>query len=205
MWLACVLLPAILLPCISLHAHAVEPGQIAVPSIAVPNMDMPAPVPQPNMDMPSTNPTPVARPCKDTCSSLDRIGSLGFNQTQRASEQGQQKAGPMDIAGKWSIRFDGESGRSMDLNLWPSMGTAGVMGFGTLTEDGVGNSVTASGSVTEEKVKLTTRLTTPGTSGREYYECDLNLFKTEGHLSGTYILKSSCRTLSVGNATAVKQ
>jgi hypothetical protein len=194
MWLACVLLPAILLPCISLHAHAVEPGQIAVPSIEVPNMDMP-----------SANPTPVARPSKDTCSSLGRIGSLGFNQTQRASKQGQQKAGPMDIAGKWSIRFDGESGRSMDLNLWPSMGTVGVMGFGTLTEDGVGNSVTASGSVTEEKVKLTTRLTTPGTSGREYYECDLNLFKTEGHLSGTYILKSSGRTLSVGNATAVKQ
>ncbi len=194
MRLADILLSAILLSCISLHAHAVEPGQIAVPSIAVPNMDMP-----------SVNPVPVARPSKDISPSLGWIGSSGFNQTQRASEQGQQEAGAMDISGKWSIRFDGESGRSMDLSLWPSMGTAGVMGFGTLTKDGVGNSVTASRSVTAENITLTTKLTTPETSGQRYDECDLNLFKTEGHLSGTYIMKSGGRTLSSGNATAVKQ
>jgi hypothetical protein len=57
------------------------------------------------------------------------------------------------------------------------------MGFGTLTKDGVRNSVTASGSVTTENVTLTTKLTTPETSGQRYDECDLNLFKTEDHLS----------------------
>jgi hypothetical protein len=129
MRLASLLLFAILLSGLSC---AMEPGEIAAPSIKAPNMDMPKPIiTSPNMDTPE----PKNNPNQIT------------NQNQVT------KAIPNDLSGKWSIRFDDRPDRSLDLTLWSS-GRTKIMGYGTLTKGGSGNSVTASGSFAEEELVL---------------------------------------------------
>jgi hypothetical protein len=199
---------AILLSCVSVHAYGGMPGDIAVPSMSVPNMDMPKPlVTRPNMDVPEPTPKPLVEPSSDLNPALNQTGNTSSNQTQTA--QAQQKAepmdvSPMDVSGKWSVKFDDGTGRSLDLTLWSSAGAARIMGFGTLTEDGTENSVTASGSVTEQKLRLTAKLATPEDADLEYDECNLDLFMINDTLSGTYILRSGGQFLGEGNATAVK-
>jgi hypothetical protein len=93
-----MLLSAILLSCLPVHAYGGMPGDIAVPSMKVPNMDMPEPKPKPLIE-PNNNLNPV----------LSQTSNISSNQTQAA--QIQQKAepmdvSPMDVSGKWSVKFD---------------------------------------------------------------------------------------------------
>jgi hypothetical protein len=204
MRLASVLLSAILLSCISVHAYGGEPGDIAVPSMSVPNMDMPKPlVSKPNMDMPETETQPLVEPSSDLNQALNQTGNISSNQTQVT--QIQHKANPIGVSGKWLIKFDGGTDRSLDLTLWSSAGATRIMGFGALTEKGIENSVTASGSATEQKLKLTAKLATPEHANLKYDECNLDLFMANDTLSGTYVLRSGGQFLGEGNATAVKQ
>ncbi|HSD57250.1 MAG TPA: hypothetical protein VLB04_03630 [Methanotrichaceae archaeon] len=173
------------------------PGDIAVPSMKVPNMDMPEPKPKPLIE-PNNNLNPV----------LSQTSNISSNQTQAA--QIQQKAepmdvSPMDVSGKWSVKFDDGTGRSLGLTLWSSTGANRIMGYGTLTEGGRENSVTAAGSVTEQELRLTAKLAAPENANLEYDECDLDLFTVNDTLSGTYVLRSGGQFLGEGNATAVKQ
>jgi len=194
---ASMLLSAILLSCLPVHAYGGMPGDIAVPSMKVPNMDMPEPKPKPLIE-PNNNLNPV----------LSQTSNISSNQTQAA--QIQQKAepmdvSPMDVSGKWSVKFDDGTGRSLDLTLWSSTGANRIMGFGTLVEGGRENSVTAAGSVTEQELRLTAKLATPEDANLEYDECNLDLFTVNDTLSGTYVLRSGGQFLGEGNATAVKQ
>jgi hypothetical protein len=202
MRLAGVLLSAILLlPCVSAQAYDVESGAIAVPSMNVPDMSMPAPLtPGPNMDMPETKPTPLVKPNTQST----KTDNTSSSQTQAAQEAQKQKAQPMDVSGKWSIKFDDGGDRSLDLDIWSSAGAARIMGFGTLTDEGTQNSVTAAGSLTAQEISLTTKLATPEYSSLKYDECDLDLFMANDTLSGTYILRSAGQLIGRGNATAVK-
>ncbi len=206
---ASVLLTAILLSCASVHAYGGMPGDIAVPSMSVPNMDMPKPlISRPNMDMPETKPKPLVEPSSDLNPAFNQTSNVTSNQTQTA--QIQQKAelmdaSPMDVSGKWLVKFDDGTGRSLDLTLWSSAGANRVMGFGTLIEKGIENSVTARGSVAEQEIKLTAKLATPEHANLIYDECDLNLFTVNDTLSGTYVLRSGGQFLGEGNATAIKQ
>ncbi len=203
MRLASVLLSAILLSCLPVHAYG-EPGDIAVPSMSVPNMDMPKPlISRPNMDVPEPTSKPLVEPNSNLNPVLNQTGNTSSNQTQ--GTQTQQKAEPMDVSGKWSVKFDDGTGRSLDLTLWSSTGANRIMGFGTLTEGGTENSVTASGSVTEQELRLTAKLATPEYANLKYDECDLDLFTANDTLSGTYVLRSDGQFLGEGNATAVKQ
>jgi hypothetical protein len=198
------LLSAILLSCVSVHAYGGEPGDIAVPSMSVPNMDMPKPlVSRPNMDMPEPKPKPLVEANNDLNPVLGQAGNISSNQTQ--GTQIQQEAVPMDVSGKWSIKFDNGTDRSLDLTLWSSAENTRIMGFGTLIEEGKENSVTAAGSVTAQGLKLTAKLATPEYSNLNYDECNLDLFTVNDSLSGTYVLRSGGQFLSEGNATAVKQ
>ncbi len=198
-----VLLSAILLSCASAQAYYGEPGDIAVPSVGVPNMDMPKPLStRPNMDMPDPTPKPLAKP-NDNIPALNQTGSTSSNQTQET--QIEQKAKPLDVSGKWSIKFDDGAGRALGLTLWSSTGAARIMGFGTLTEKGMANPVTASGSVTEQELRLTAKLATPEYSNLNYDECYLDLSTINDTLSGTYILRSGGQFIGEGNATAAKQ
>jgi peptidoglycan/xylan/chitin deacetylase (PgdA/CDA1 family) len=101
-----------------------------------------------------------------------------------------------NVSGKWSIKFNGSPHTSMDLNLWVS-GTT-VMGYGTLTETGEKNSVTARGSVNAQKLTLMVM------SNQKDEECDLDLFVVNCTQSGTYVLKSGKLSYK-GKVTAVKQ
>jgi len=199
MRLAGVLLSAILLLCLSVHAQYNIPGEVAEPSIAAPNMDMPNPiVSSPNMDMPETKPTPLVKPISNPNPVSDQRGNVSSNQTQAT----QIRQAAMDVNGKWLIKFDDGTDRSLDLTLWSSAGASGIMGFGTLTDKGSMNSVTASGSVTEQELKLTAKLANPSQANLKYDECDLDLRNVNDTLSGTYILRSAGQFLGKGNATA---
>jgi hypothetical protein len=205
MRLASILLSAILLSCLSIQAHAGdgEDYVIAVPSINAPNMDMPEPIiSAPNMSMPAPKPKPIVVPKNNTNLALNQTGNMSSNQTQVTAIQ--QEVKPMDVSGKWSIKFNDGTDRSLDLNLWSSSGTR-IMGYGTLTKEGEKNSVTASGSVIAQELTLIAKSATPEYANQKYDEYDLDLFMVNNTLSGTYILKSGGQFLGNGNATAVKQ
>jgi len=206
MRLAIVMLSVILLSCLSIQAHAVSPGEagdIAVPSITAPNMDVPAPIiSAPNMDMPRPNPKPLIKPNSNPNQTLNQTGNMSSTQTQVT--QIQQEVKPMNVTGKWAMKFNDSTGKSLDLNLWPSGGSK-IMGYGTLTVEGTKNSVTASGSVTTHELKLIAKSAAPEYANQKYDEYDLDLFMVNNTLSGTYILKSGGQFLDKGNATATKE
>ena len=79
------------------------------------------------------------------------------------------------------------------------------MGYGTVTEDGAKNSVTASGSVTAQELTLIAKSATSEYIKQKYDEYDLKLLMVNNTLSGTYVLKSGGQSLGKGNATAAKQ
>lgn len=202
MRLVCIILSSILLSCLSIQAHALDPGDIAEPSMNVPDMSMPKPsISGPNMDMPKPGPKSLIAP-KDNPIQTNLTGNMSNNQTQ--ASQIKQMVMPMDVSGKWSIKFDRRTDRSLDLNLWSSGGNR-ILGYGTLAEVGAKYSVTASGSITEQELTLTTKSATPEYATQRFDEYDLDLFMTNNTLSGTYVLRSDGQSLGEGNATAIKQ
>ncbi|MCK9564691.1 MAG: hypothetical protein M0Q43_01415 [Methanothrix sp.] len=203
MRLESLLLSAILLSCLSYQTYAIELGAIAEPSIKAPNMNMPKPIiTSPNMDTPEAKQKPQAIPGSNPNQTLNQTGSMGTNQTQVA------KAESNDVSGKWSIKFDDRPDRSLDLTLWSS-GRTQIMGYGTLTKGGAGNSVTASGSFAGEELILTVKSAESEYASQRYDEYDLDLFvinnTANSTLSGTYILISGGEFLGDGNATALKR
>jgi len=196
-----ILVSAILLTCLSIQAYAIDPGTIAVPSMSVPNMDMPQPRITPNMDMPDPRPKPLGKADNNADQILNQTGNASNNQTQ--ATQTPQEVMPMDVSGRWSIKFDEGRGGSLNLNLWSSSGNR-IMGYGTLTEGGAQFSVTASGSVMGQELTLSTKSATPEYTNQKTDEYDLDLFMANNTLSGTYVLRSGGQSLDGGNATAVK-
>ena len=202
MRLVCVLLSSILLSCLSIQAHALDPGDIAEPSMTVPDMSMPVPIiSAPNMNMPKPETKSPIEP-KDNSTQTNLTGNKSNNQT--SASQIKQMVMPMDVSGKWSIRFDGRTDRSLNLNLWSSSENR-ILGYGTLTEVGAKYSVTASGSINGQELTLTTKSSTPEYATKKFDEYDLDLFMANNTLSGTYVLSSDGLSLGEGNATAIKQ
>jgi len=204
MRLGCIILSSILLSCLSIPALALDPGDIAEPSMSVPDMTMPVPTitgpasSGPNMDMPKPETRSLIAPDNNTTKTKP-TGNVSPNQTQAS-----QKPQTMDVSGKWSIKFDKRTDRSLDLNLWASSKN-GILGYGTLTEVGAKYSVTASGSINGQELTLTTKSSTPEYATKKFDEYDLDLFMANSTLSGTYVLSSDGLSLGEGNATAIKQ
>jgi len=86
-----------------------------------------------------------------------------------------------------------------------SAGADRIMGSGTLVEDGTKIPVTASGTLTGQEVTLITKTVVGDYVNQIDREYDLDLLMENDTLSGAYVLKSSGKFLSKGNATAVKQ
>ena len=203
MRLASIPLLAILLSCLSIQAHG-DVGDIAVPSMPVPDMSVPEPhISAPNMNVPPTNPKTLVEPNINPNQELNQTRNISSNQTQ-VTQIKQQGVQPMNVSGKWSIKFNDGTDKSFDLNLWPSGGNR-IMGYGTLTEKGAKNSVTASGSFTAQELTLTAKSATPEYANQKYDVYDLDLFMINNTISGTYVLNSGGQFLGKGNATAVKQ
>ena len=189
MRLAGIMLSAILLSCLSIQAHAVDAGIIAVPSMSVPNMDMPDP-----------NPKPLVKLNDNPDQALSQPGNMSSNQTQ--VNQIKKEIKPMDVSGKWLIKFNDRTDASLTLTLWSSSGTK-IMGYGTLIEEGAENPVTVSGSETAQGLKLTAKLAAPEYANQKFDEYYLDLFMLNNTLSGTYVLSGGLSS-GKGNATAVK-
>jgi hypothetical protein len=150
------------------------------------------------MDMPKPETKSLIEPNNNTIQTKP-TGNMSPNQTQAS-----QKPQTMDVSGKWSIKFDKRTDRSLDLNLWSSGGKR-IMGYGTLTEVGTKYSVTASGSINGQELTLTTKSSTPEYATKKFDEYDLDLFMANNTLSGTYVLSSDGLSSGEGNATAIKQ
>lgn len=185
-----ILVSAILLTCLSIQVQAIEPGAIAVPSMKIPNMDMPDP-----------RPKPLVKPDNSADLILNQSGNMSINQTQ--TTQTPPEESPMDVSGRWSIKFDEGRGRSLDLNLWSSSGNR-IMGYGTLRDGGAQHSVTASGSVIGQELILATKSATLEYDNQKNDEYRIELFMANNTLSGTYVLMSGGQSATKGNATAVK-
>jgi hypothetical protein len=202
MRLASTLLSAVLLSCLFIQAYAVDPGEIAVPSMSRPNMNMPEPlITRPNMEAPVPNPKPPIGPNNNPNQATNKNANATSNQTQVTKTQ--QEVKPMDVSGKWSIRFDDRTDVVLDLTLWSSGGSK-IMGYGTLTEKGAKNSMTASGSFAAPELKLTAKSAAPEFANQKFDEYYLDLFMANNTLSGTYVLESGGQSQGNGNVTAVK-
>jgi hypothetical protein len=198
-----VLVSAILLSCLFIQTHAIDPGDIAAPSMNVPNMDMPKPlITAPNMNVPEPKTKTLEKPINNQNQAVNQTGNSSSNQTPMT--QIQQEVEPTDMSGKWSIKFNDGTDRSLILNLWSS-GKTRMMGYGTLTDQGVIESVTASGSVFAEELVLTVKSGAPEYANSKSDEYNLDLFMANNTMSGTYILEASDQSLSTGNVTAVRQ
>jgi hypothetical protein len=197
-----VLLSAILLSCFSIQARAIDPGDIAAPSISAPNMDMPTPkVSSPTMSVPETKKGPLVQPNDNSSQTLNHTDNVSIDSTQVTPVQ--QEAAPVDVSGKWSIKFDDRRDVSLDLTLWSSGGDK-IMGYGTMMDGGAKNSVTAIGSFTDPDLTLAVKSAASEYVSQRYDECGLYLSLVNKTLSGTYVLKSGEQTSSEGNATAIK-
>ena len=153
----------------------------------------------PNMSMPNPSPKPLAeqKPNNNSSETLNQTGSQG-------SVLAQPEAKPIDFNGKWSVKFEDDTNRSLDL-IMLSAGADKAMGSGTLVEDGIRIPVTASGTITGKDVTLTSKTVVGDYVNKIDREYDLDLVVTNKTLSGAYVLKSGGKFLGKGNATAVKQ
>lgn len=196
-----ILLSAILLSCLSIQARAIDPGDIAVPSISAPNMDMPTPkISSPTMSVPETKTVPLVRPNDNSSPTPNQTANESIDSTKVSL---MQEAVPVDVSGRWSIKFDDRRDVSLDLNLWSSGGDK-IMGYGTMIDSGAKNSVTAIGSFTDPDLTLTVKSAASEHVSQRYDECGLYLSLMNKTLSGTYVLKSGEQTSSEGKATAIK-
>jgi len=196
MRLASTLLSAILLLCLFILAHAIEPGDIAAPSMKVPDMNMPKPlITRPNMNVPEPNAAIVMQ------NAINETANASSNQTLVTDIE--EEVMPKNVSGKWSIRFDDGRDKSLVLNLWSSSQTR-IMGYGTLTEKGAMNSVTASGSISAEQLTLTVKSGASEYANQKYDEYYLDLFMANDTMSGTYVQKSDGQSSDIGNVTAVR-
>jgi len=194
--LASTLLSAILLLCLFILAHAIEPGDIAAPSMKVPDMNMPKPlITRPNMNVPEPNAAIVMQ------NAINETANASSNQTLVTDIE--EEVMPKNVSGKWSIRFDDGRDKSLVLNLWSSSQTR-IMGYGTLTEKGAMNSVTASGSISAEQLTLTVKSGASEYANQKYDEYYLDLFMANDTMSGTYVQKSDGQSSDIGNVTAVR-
>jgi hypothetical protein len=151
----------------------------------------------PNMSMPDPSPKPLVNENNSSNKTLDLTGNISSGQVQ-------PKAKSIDMSGKWTVKFLDSTGKSLDLILL-SAGADRIMGSGTLVEDGTKIPVTASGTLTGQEVTLITKTVVGDYVNQIDREYDLDLLMENDTLSGAYVLKSSGKFLSKGNATAVKQ
>lgn len=151
----------------------------------------------PNMSMPDPSPKPLANPNNNSTQTIDQTEN-------QSSSQPQPEAKSMDLGGKWSVKFNDSTGKSLDLILL-SVGSDRTMGSGTLVENGTRIPVTASGTIADQAVTLTTKTVVGDYVNQIDKEYDLDFSMANNTLSGTYVLKSGGKFLGKGNATAVKQ
>lgn len=151
---------------------------------------------RPDMSMPATNPRP-----------LDPANTTNTNENvQVAAPSNQESPKPEppkpelpDLNGKWSMRFDGVGGRSMDLIFIQTDKT--IMGSGMLNEGSDKLQLIASGSLEKNDLKLDVKTVVGDFVNKidKRYKLDLTLDNKT--LSGSYDEYSGDTFVGKGNVT----
>jgi hypothetical protein len=148
----------------------------------------------PNMSMPDPSPKPLVKPNTTTNNQTNNVSA--------SQVQAQPEIKLIEVSGKWSVKFNDSTNRSLDLILFTNQER--VMGSGTLGEDGTKIPLTASGTVNAKELTLTAKTVIGDYVNQIDRQFDLDLLMVNSTLSGTYLLKSAGKFLGKGNATMAK-
>jgi hypothetical protein len=157
-----------------------------------------------DMSMPATNP----RPQNPTNTSDENVQvAAPSNQEPPKPEPPKPeppkpeppKPEPPDLNGKWSMRFDGVGGRSMDLIFIQTGKT--IMGSGMLNEGSDKLQLTASGSLEKNDLKLNLKTVVGDFVNKIDKRYKLDLILDNRTLSGSYDEYSGDTFVGKGNVT----
>lgn len=148
----------------------------------------------PNMEMPDPTPKPkdgtAIKPPEDN------------NKTSAGAPTIPAKPQPMYVDGKWTVQLDQGNG-FMDLRLVQNLVVSPeeVMVFGTIDSKRI--TVTGSGSVDNETLKMTVKTVVADKINKIDRKYELELFKANKTLSGGYEIFEG-EQITKGNATAIR-
>jgi len=157
---------------------------IALPSSSGPNMSMPEPLPKP---LDAEN---------ETAQNSGNETALNNSSSASAPRQPQ----PLDVEGKWLIKMDNSTDRSLDLILIQN--EKSIMASGNLMTDGAEIPVTAHGSLEDKDLSLKVKTVVMEYGNQIDKRYDLELVVGNSSLSGKYKEYSGEKPAGEGRAYA---
>jgi hypothetical protein len=161
----------------------------------------------PNMSMPDPTPKTLVK-AEDTTieeSNGEEAATATeseFPEAEAPFESESSEPGALDMGGKWTIKFPG-LGSSLELVLIQT--GERVMGSGTLSEDKTKIPVTASGSVSRNRIELDAKTVVGDYVNKIDKSYNIKLAKSgDGSFSGSYEAYEGEKFKGEGNATAIR-
>lgn len=151
----------------------------------------------PNMSMPDPTPKPLVE-AEDTAVE-DETETVDFPEVEAPVEPSEPRT--LDMGGKWTIKFDG-LGSSLELVLIQT--GERIMGSGTLNEGKTKIPVTASGSVSKNRLELDIKTVVGDYVNQIDKSFNVKLAESDGDFSGSYEAYEGEKFVSEGNATAIE-
>ncbi len=151
----------------------------------------------PNMSMPDPTPKPLVE-AEDTAVE-DETETVDFPEVDAPVEPSEPRT--LDMGGKWTIKFDG-LGSSLELVLIQT--GERIMGSGTLNEGKTKIPVTASGSVSKNRLELDIKTVVGDYVNQIDKSFNVKLAESDGDFSGSYEAYEGEKFVSEGNATAIE-
>jgi hypothetical protein len=156
-----------------------------LPSSSGPNMSMPEPLPKPLV---ATNET------------AQKDNKTALANDSNASAQTPPPPQPLDVGGKWLIKLDNSTDRSLDLILIQN--ERSIMASGNLMTDGAEIAVIAHGSLDDRDLSLKVKTVVSEYGNQIDKRYDLSLVVGNGSLSGKYKEYSGENQVREGKAYA---
>ncbi|MDM7913014.1 MAG: hypothetical protein QUS09_07945, partial [Methanotrichaceae archaeon] len=150
----------------------------------------------PNMSMPDPTPKPLVK-AEDTV--VEDAAVEDFPEVEAPVETSEPSV--LDMSGKWTIKFEG-LGSSLELVLIQT--GERIMGSGTLSEGKTKIPVTASGSVSRNRLELDVKTVVGDYVNQIDKSYNVKLAESDGTFTGSYEAYEGEKFISEGNATAVK-
>lgn len=157
----------------------------------------------PNMSMPDPTPKSLVETKDSTVGDTsveDATAELEFPEVESPFEPEPSESNVLDMGGKWTIKFAG-LGSALELVLIQT--GERLMGSGTLNEGKTKIPVTASGSVSRNRLELDVKTVVGDYVNQIDKSYNIKLAKSEGDFSGSYEAYEGEKFISEGNATAV--
>jgi hypothetical protein len=157
----------------------------------------------PNMSMPDPTPKPLTSTEETMAEDTSAEEAITeFPEVEAPFESESSESSALDMGGKWTIKFAG-LGSSLELVLIQT--GERIMGSGTLSEGKTKIPVTASGSVSRNKLELDAKTVVGDYVNQIDKSYNIMLAKSDdGSYSGSYEAYDGEKFMSEGNATAVR-